>query len=87
MAGNKDTFEPYLKQLGVLTTIPILLLAGPAVGYFIGAWIDRKFQCYPWVTIIFVFLGFTAAGREIVRLLKIVLKEDKAEQDRKNGAK
>lgn len=87
MAGNKDAFQPYIKQIGVLTTIPILLLAGPAVGYFIGAWIDRNFRIYPWFTILFVLLGFTAAGREIVRLLKVVLKEDKAEHDRNAGAK
>lgn len=77
MAGKNKEFYSQVKQLGILTTIPIILLAGPAVGFLMGGWIDRKFHIYPWVTIIFVFLGFAASARELARLLKDVLKEDK----------
>ena len=80
-SGNKNVFYSQVKQLGILTTIPIILLVGPAIGFFLGSWIDRKAQCYPWVTIIFVFLGFVASGREIVRLLKQILRDD--EQNKK----
>lgn len=76
MAEKKNAFYTQVKQLGVLTTIPIILLVGPAIGFFLGSWIDRKFLIYPWVTTIFVFLGFVASGREIVRLLKQILKEN-----------
>ena len=72
MPGEKDTNWKQIKQLGVLTTVPIILLAGPAVGFFLGAWIDRKAHIYPWFTIIFIGLGFVASGREVVRLLKEV---------------
>ena len=75
-SGNKNVFYSQVKQLGILTTIPIILAVGPAIGFFVGSWIDRKFQCYPWVTIIFVFLGFVASGREIFCLLKQILKDD-----------
>jgi F0F1-type ATP synthase assembly protein I len=78
-SGEKNAFYSQVKQLGILTTIPIILAVGPAIGFFIGSWIDRKAQCYPWVTIIFVFLGFVASGREIARLLKQILKSDQAE--------
>ena len=64
--------------LGILTTVPIVLLLGPVIGFFVGDWIDRKIHCYPWVTIIFIGLGFVASGRETVRLLKEVLKDDEA---------
>jgi ATP synthase protein I len=77
MAEKKDAFYSQVKQLGILTTIPIILLIGPAIGFFLGSWIDHKTQCYPWFTIIFVFFGFVASGREIVRLLKQILKDDK----------
>ena len=76
MAEKKDAFYSQVKQLGILTTIPIILLVGPAIGFFLGTWIDRKAHSYPWFTIVFVFLGFVAAGREIVRLLKQILKDD-----------
>ncbi len=76
MTGNKDAFYSQVKQLGVLTTIPIILLVGPLVGFGIGGWFDRKFQIYPWVTIIFVSLGFVASGREVARLLMQISKDN-----------
>ena len=79
MVEKKDAYSQ-LKQIGVLTTVPIILVAGPIVGYFIGDWVDRRFRFYPWGTILFLVLGFVASGREIFRLLKQLLKEDK-----KNG--
>ncbi len=77
MDEKKDAVYSQVKQLGVLTTIPILLLVGPLVGYFAGGWIDRKFQLYPWFTILLLILGFVASGREIFCILKQILKEDK----------
>ena len=76
MPGEKPPIYSQLKQLGVLTTVPIILLVGPVVGYLAGAWLDRKFQIYPWLTISAVSLGFLASGREVVRLLRSVLKSE-----------
>ncbi len=77
MAEKKDAIYSQVKQLGVLTAVPIILLVGPLVGYAVGGWIDRRFQVFPWFTVLFLILGFTAAAREIIRLLKQVLKDDK----------
>ncbi len=87
MAGKPNAFYSQVKQLGVLTTIPVILLVGPAVGFFIGGWIDRKTQVYPWFTLLFILLGFLAAGREIVRLLKQILKDDQLENKEENQLK
>ncbi len=76
MAEKKDAFYSQVKQLGILTTIPIILLVGPAIGFFLGSWLDRKAHSYPWFTIIFVFLGFIASGREVFRLLRQIQKDD-----------
>ena len=81
-SGDKKAYYSQVKQLGILTTIPIILAVGPAIGFFLGSWIDRKAECYPWVTIVFVFLGFVASGREIFRLLKQILRDDAL---KKNG--
>ncbi len=80
MTEKKSPFYSQVKQLGLLTVIPILLLAGPAVGFMMGGWLDRKFHIYPWMTILFLILGFIAAGREITRLLKQILKEENKTQ-------
>ena len=77
MAENKDAYFSQLKQIGALTAVPIILLAGPAVGYFLGGWIDRQFQFYPWCTVLLSVLGFAASGREVMRLLRQILREDK----------
>ena len=80
MAEKKDAYLLQLKQIGALTAVPIILLAGPAVGYFAGGWLDRKFQFYPWCTVLLSILGFVASGREVMRLLSQILKEDKEEK-------
>ena len=78
MAEKKDALYTQVKLIGALTAVPIILLIGPVAGYFIGDWIDRKFRFYPWGTVLFLVMGFAASGREIFRLFKQVLKEDKA---------
>ena len=80
MNEKKDAFYSQVKQLGILTTIPIILLVGPTIGFFLGSWIDRKAHSYPWFIIVFVFLGFVASGREIVRLLKQILRDNQQEK-------
>lgn len=74
MTEKETSFYSQVKQIGVLTAIPLLLLTGPAVGFFIGSWMDRKAHVYPWFTLIFLALGFAAAGKEISKILKEVLK-------------
>lgn len=77
MAAKKDEIYSQIRQVGAIMTIPIILLIGPAVGFWIGSLIDRKFHIYPWFTVIIVGLGFAASGREIVRLLQDIQKDDK----------
>lgn len=81
MPGNKDSYGQQIKQLGVLTTIPIILLIGPAVGFYAGGWIDRKFHIYPWFTIILIGLGFAASAREVTRLLKEIARSDPSDKN------
>ncbi len=80
MTGKKNAFYSQVKQLGVLTTVPIILLVGPAIGFFLGSWIDRKANSYPWFTIVFIGLGFAGSACEVFRLLKEILKESEKEK-------
>lgn len=77
MGGDSKSYLSQVKQIGLVTTIPILLFAGPAIGYFLGNWIDRKAGIFPWGSIIGVALGFAAATREMVRIARIIQSEDK----------
>jgi len=59
-----------LRQIGLLGSIPFMMAAGPFVGYFIGGWLDKKFGTDPVLLIIFLVLGFAAAVKETVKIIK-----------------
>ena len=59
-----------MKQLGLLVTVPTIMFAAPAVGYFIGDWADNKFGTEPYLLLVGVIFGFVAAGVEVYRLVK-----------------
>ena len=77
MTENKDSKLSQVQQIGALTAIPVLLVLGPLGGYFVGNWIDKKFQIFPWCTLLFLVFGFVASGREIFSLLKQVSNQEK----------
>lgn len=72
-----------LRQFSLLAAVPALLIAGPAVGFFIGQWADKKFGYESMFTIIGIILGFGAAGQEIYRLVK----KAQSFEDEKNNEK
>jgi len=59
-----------IRQLGLLGTIPILLVVGPVVGFFIGRWLDSKLGTEPYLLIVFLVFGFIASGKEIYVIIK-----------------
>ena len=66
----KDKPDKEMKQLGLLVTVPTIMFAAPAVGYFIGNWADSKFGTDPYLLLVGVVFGFIAAGVEVYRLVK-----------------
>jgi len=72
---KKDTVYFQLKQLGILTTVPFILLAGPLVGFGLGTWIDRKAGSEPWGMVAMITLGFVASAREVIRLIRRISKD------------
>lgn len=64
-----------MRQIGLLTGIPILLAVGPILGYFAGNWLDGKLGTEPVFTIILIVLGFIASGRETYNLIRIASKD------------
>ena len=59
-----------LRQIGLLTAVPTLLLAGPLIGFFVGQWIDKKLETEPYLAAAGVIMGLVAAGIEIANLLR-----------------
>ncbi len=73
-----------VSTIGSLGMMPILLAVGPIIGIFIGQWLDKKFDSSPWLTILFVILGFVAGIRETILILKRENAKEE-EQDKKSN--
>jgi len=66
------------RQIALATSIPIIMLAAPAVGYFIGQYLDRLLGTERVMVVVFLLLGVAAGGLETYRLIKEIVKEDKS---------
>ena len=64
-----DKYSTY-RQIGILTTIPILLAVGPILGYYIGDFLDKRLNTTPYLMILFIVLGFVASGKGVYDLIK-----------------
>ncbi|MDZ4804894.1 MAG: AtpZ/AtpI family protein [Candidatus Eisenbacteria bacterium] len=78
--GDRQGYSS-LRQVGLLTTIPFLLLASPVVGYLFGRQLDIWFKTSFWVWILCT-LGMVAGVREVIKILKRASAEAEAESRR-----
>lgn len=74
---KKAEFYRWVKVAGLLFFIPLILAAGPLTGYFIGNYLEKKFGFAPYISLISITLGFVASAREIIRIINIMIKEEK----------
>ena len=66
-----DRRSVWLKQAGLLTAIPFVLLAGPALGYLVGSAADRRWPpASPWGTVAGIVLGLAASARTTAQLIR-----------------
>ena len=64
-------FDPSrMRQAGLLTAIPFVLLVGPAVGYYVGSALDRRWPLTPWGMIGGIVLGLLASARVTADLIR-----------------
>lgn len=57
------------RDIGAYTLIPMMMLAGPALGYGLGLLVERKLGGEPWVSVGGILFGLAAAFRQIFLLL------------------
>lgn len=63
-------------QLGASIVLAIFIGAG------IGYWLDGKLGTFPYLSIIFFFLGIAAAGRNVWIAVRKQLREDEGKRDK-----
>ncbi len=66
----------FVRQIGIATTIPMVLAAGPLVGFWIGQWIDRRFGSEPWGVVIVALLGLAAGIKQVVHMIRQGINEE-----------
>ena len=69
------------KEIGTYTLIPMLMLAGPIVGYVLGALIQNRWGGEPWGGVVGMLLGLVAGFRQVFLLLARFGKKDDSDQD------
>jgi F0F1-type ATP synthase assembly protein I len=53
-----------------LTAIPIVLLIGPALGYYLGTAADRRWAWGPWGMVVGIALGLAASFRVTLQMIR-----------------
>lgn len=71
-----------LGRLGMLLTVPVVLVAGPLLGTFMGNALDRRWHTAPWGLLICAAAGGLGSLIEVYRILRWV-----ARLDRNKGGK
>jgi F0F1-type ATP synthase assembly protein I len=72
-----DNKQSGYRQVALATTIPLIMVAAPAVGYFIGKYLDKLLGTAGVMSVVFLLLGLMAGGLETYNLIKEIIKEEK----------
>lgn len=59
-----------MREIGLYTSIPILLGVGPALGWWLGRQAQQRWGGEPWLEVAGVLFGLTAAVRQTYKMLK-----------------
>ncbi len=81
MGSPKKKADRNLAQIGLLTTVPTILLVAPLVGFFLGKWADKKLGTDPYLMILGVVLGLASAVSEIINLVRKAEEIEKRNED------
>jgi F0F1-type ATP synthase assembly protein I len=58
------------RDIGIYTAIPMMMIVGPALGYYLGRLAEKKWGHEPWPSIVGCLFGLAASVRQIWLLLK-----------------
>jgi len=72
--GKKREIYNWIKVGSLLSLIPFVLVAGPLMGYVAFDYLHKRFGIPPYVSYLFITVGFAASVRETIRIIKIALR-------------
>ena len=62
-----------VRDIGIYTTIPTMLVVGPLLGYLLGLWAGKRWGNGNTFEALGTFMGLLAAARQIWLILKKVI--------------
>ena len=65
------------REIGAYTLIPMLMLAGPAVGYALGLLVQKHWGGEPWGAVVGLLVGLVAGFRQVFLVLANTQKKNK----------
>lgn len=84
-AGRSGDAARRARDIGTYTLIPMLMLAGPAVGYVLGLLVQKYWGGEPWAVVVGLLVGLVAGFRQVFLLLARFHPDDK-DHDRDGDA-
>jgi len=76
--ASKDLYKG-IKIAGMISYIPIMLAVSPLAGFFLGEYLQKKFNLPFYVLIICIGVGIVVGIRESIRIIRLVSRIDKKE--------
>jgi len=76
---NKANAYKWIKVAGLLSLIPIILASGPLAGYIAGYYLIKLFNFPHYTLIVCAIIGFIAAARETLAIIKAALRSGNVE--------
>lgn len=80
VTGDDMAGSSLLRQAALLSMIPLALGLGPAIGFFFGDALDRRWGTGPWLMGTGLVLGLAAGIRYAMALFTTATEQPKAEK-------
>ena len=71
---RKSEVYARLKIAGMLSLVPFILGAGPFCGWYLGIYLQGKFNAPAWALYLCVAAGIAASVQETIRIIRIAIK-------------
>ena len=68
--SRDDESRRAMRDIGLYTSIPIMLGVGPALGWYLGLLAQRRWGGAPWLEVAGVVFGLAAAVRQVYKVIK-----------------
>jgi ATP synthase protein I len=87
-SNEKEKKGEFFRYLGIASTVGINLVISTFIGFALGYYLlDRFFNTFPWLTIIFTLLGIIAGFKYLFKIVSKISNDKGSKGPRGQGVK